>query len=161
MNSEGSAGFCRSGSPGVRAVPVDRVSVRTEALVGGCGAEWKQEAEQQQQRRPPAALHVRLLGAPRPGQHPRLFCRAGPRTGSKRIKGCAAAGVRRTCALQRAPCAHGCLLISIQYQHRSPASFTSSSGSQLSLTGPNPPTGFLQEQQHRTDSSMSGPSGSL
>lgn len=32
---------------------------------------------------------------------------------------------------------------------------------QLGLTGPNPPTRFLQEQQHRTDSSMPGPSGSF
>ncbi|TWW58369.1 hypothetical protein D4764_07G0010880 [Takifugu flavidus] len=44
-------------SPGVRAVPVDRVSVGTEALVGGCGAEREQEAEQQQRRGPPAGLH--------------------------------------------------------------------------------------------------------
>lgn len=54
--------------PGIRAVPVDRVPVRDQALVSGCGANPEKEAEQQRQRRTPRALHVRL----RPTEHPRL-----------------------------------------------------------------------------------------
>lgn len=102
------------------------MSVRSQALVGGCGPEWKQEAEQQQ-RRPPAERHVRLLGAPRPAEHPRVSWGAGPRTGSKPIKDCEGPGVRGNCAQQRAPCGHGCLPISIRYHHRSSASLIFSS----------------------------------
>lgn len=56
--------------PGVGAVPVDRVPVGDEALVGHGGAESQQQAEQQQEQRPPGALHVRRRSALRPGKHP-------------------------------------------------------------------------------------------
>lgn len=45
--------------PGVRAVPVNCVPVRDQTLVGGCGANPEEEAEQQRQGRTPRTLHVR------------------------------------------------------------------------------------------------------
>lgn len=60
--------------PGVGAVPVDRVPVRDEPVVGNGAAELQQQQPEQQQRRrwqqrrPPGARHER-----RRGEHPRLF----------------------------------------------------------------------------------------
>lgn len=86
--------------PGVGAVPVDRVPVGDDAVVGDGGAEPEQQADQQQQRCPPGALHVRRRGALRPGEHPRLFSSAlsepEPEPEPKRIKRSAAAGDQET-----------------------------------------------------------------
>lgn len=67
---------------------------------------------------------------------------------------------------EAAPCsAHHALTVAfrsisdINIDDRLRSSSAADAGSQLSVTGPNPPRGFLQEQQHRTDASMSGPPG--
>lgn len=60
--------------PRVGAVPVDRVPVGVDAVIGDGVTDTEQQAEQQQQ--PPGALHVRRRGALRPGEHTRLLSSA-------------------------------------------------------------------------------------
>lgn len=144
-------------SPGVRAVPVDRVSVGTGALVGGCGAEWKQEAEQQQQRRPSAALRVRLLREPCPAQHLRLLASWTQNQTYHRLRGTRDSGeprpavftMRSRLTLDRCPILTSIIgLIVARWVNHVPTG--TATGTQLSMIGPNP-----CRNNSRTGSSMS------